>query len=83
MITEDGADKRNPRIHEGLITWEDSRNGNLDVYLYDLKSGQEIQVTDHPADQYLSDVYGRWIVYTDERSGDMDIYLFEYVAPSP
>jgi beta propeller repeat protein len=38
--------------------------------------------TDHPADQYLSDVYGRWVVYTDERSGDMDIYLFEYVAPS-
>ena len=57
----------------------DLRNGNWDIYLYDLKTGTERQITTEPEVQSWAAIDGNYIVWTDNRN-DWDyyeIYLYD------
>ena len=63
-----------PAIYEDIVVWEDNRNGNYDIYGYNLTTGQEFQVTTHEANQHSSAIYEHIVVWQDIRNGNYDIY---------
>ncbi|MCO5382074.1 MAG: hypothetical protein NHB15_08280 [Methanosarcina barkeri] len=73
-ITTNPSDQWNPVIYSNKIAWEDYRNGNWDIYIYDLSTKKEVSTT-NPSDQWGSDIYGNKVVWTDLRNGNEDIYL--------
>jgi TolB protein len=76
-ITTDPADQYSPAISGNYIVWEDYRNGNSDIYLYDLRTGTERQITTDPEWQSKPAISGNYIVWADYRKGNSDIYLYD------
>ena len=66
-----------PAIWGNKIVYWDARNGNWDIYLYDLTTNTERQITTNPADQTTPAIWGNKIVYADNRNGNDDIYLYD------
>ncbi len=80
QITTEPESQIRPAVYGDKIIWADSRNGNYDIYLYDLSIGGEPQqITTNPADQVRPDIYDNIIVWQDNRSGtwNWDIYFYD------
>jgi Tol biopolymer transport system component len=60
----------------GSIVFSSNRNGNLDIWSYELATGSIRQITDDPAEDwdpaYTPD--GRSIVWSSKRSGNLEIW---------
>ena len=69
-----GKSAQNPAICGSIIVWQDNRNGDWDIYGYDLDQRKEIEVCLGPGDQALPAIDGTVIVWQDNRHGDWDIY---------
>jgi beta propeller repeat protein len=57
----------NPVVSGPLVTWEDTRGGNVDIYLYNLSSREETAICQDPADQRNPKISGTWVVWEDKR----------------
>lgn len=67
-----------PAISGNRIVWGDDRNGNYDIYLYDLATNRERSITTEFRRQLYPDISGNWIVWFDDRhNGSGDIYLYD------
>ncbi len=49
------------------IVWDDRRNGNWDIYMYDIQTGEETQLTSDPYDQMGPRITGNLVVFRDYR----------------
>jgi beta propeller repeat protein/cysteine-rich repeat protein len=67
------------------MVWQDIRDGNWDIYMYDLgpdgifntsDDGGESSVTTHGTFQQYPAVSGNIIVWADSRNGNQDIYMY-------
>ena len=60
-----------------IITWEDSRNGNTDIYAMEVQGGALARLTSHPAADDSPDWSpdGRRLAFVSERDGNKEIYL--------
>ena len=45
QITTDASSQRKPTIHGDVVVWQDFRNGNKDIYGYNLSTEAEFQIT--------------------------------------
>lgn len=54
--------------------WEDSRNGNYDIYGYDLETEKEVQVNTNTYDQWNPAVYEDCVIWVDSRYENKDIF---------
>ncbi len=76
QITTNAATQSAPAIYDNKIVWNDTRNGNSDIYLYNISTGQEIRITTNTSTQSAPDIYNDKIVWEDWRNGNADIYLY-------
>lgn len=67
-------------IYGDKIVWADNRSGNWDIYMYDLSTMKETQITTNPSDSINPAIYGNNIVWQDNRSGNWDIYAYDLVT---
>jgi beta propeller repeat protein len=73
-ITTNPLDSDNPVIYGNNIVWQDNRNGNWDIYIYNLSTRKETYTT-NLSDQTHPDIYGNTVVWEDKRNGNDDIYM--------
>jgi beta propeller repeat protein len=85
-ITTNESAQLDPAIYENMIVWTDARNGifdeygnrkNLDIYMYDLSTSKETQITTNESNQSMPAIYGNRIVWQDDRNGNWDIYMYD------
>jgi beta propeller repeat protein len=69
-----------PAIDKHIVVWDEIRDGNRDIYGYNLTTEQAFRITDHPAAQSNPVVYGDVekgyvvVVWQDYRNQKYDIY---------
>ena len=70
-------DQSGPAIYEDIVVWTDNRNGNLDIYGYNLTTKEEFQITKDMHDQSGPAIYEDIIVWTDIIGDNWDIYGYD------
>jgi beta propeller repeat protein len=77
QVSAPGSAQYSPAIYEDMIVWWDLRSGNPEIYLYNLTSHLETQITNNPSgsDQSMPAVYGNRIVWHDNRNGNYEIFI--------
>jgi beta propeller repeat protein len=80
-VCTDANGQRNPAISGNIIVWEDDRNGNWDIYGYDISTQTEFQITTNTADQTSPAISGHTVVWSDSRHGQKDIYATILYGP--
>lgn len=71
--TADPPDQRNQDISDDLVVWQDKRNGNWDIYGYNLASRQPVEIYSGPRNQTNPSVSGDYVVWEDDSRGNKDI----------
>ena len=87
QITTSTSSQLNPAIYGERIVWQDGRNGgneeywnptgNWDIYMYDVSTSTETQITTSESCQINPAIYGDKIVWQDDRDGKSDIYMYD------
>ena len=72
---------KRPAVYENSVIWVDCKNGNSDIYGYNLLTGQEFQVTSDKKCQQSPALYRNIVVWEDNRNGNWDIYGFDLSSP--
>ncbi|MDD1669522.1 MAG: hypothetical protein LUO97_06940 [Methanomicrobiales archaeon] len=62
------------------ITWADTRNDYAEVYVLDLDTGAQTNVTTDNRNHFTPAISGDRVVWVDFRNGNRDIYLYDLVA---
>jgi beta propeller repeat protein len=70
-ITTNPLNSINPVIYGDKIVWQDDRNGNWDIFIFDLTAKKEIFTT-NKSDQINPDIYKDKVVWEDYRNGNTD-----------
>jgi TolB protein len=77
QITRNESGQKDPAIYEDKIVWQDERNGNWDVYVYNLSTSTETRITSNESNQTRPAIYEDRIVWQDKRNENWDIYLYD------
>ncbi|MBN2847628.1 MAG: hypothetical protein JXP72_04145 [Coriobacteriia bacterium] len=78
-LTSDAFEQTRPEVWNGTVVWEDSRNGNKDIYAWSAERGVFAACT-NASSQTLPDVGDDYIVWQDRRNGNDDIYAYNLVT---
>lgn len=82
QITDNPASQEKPSISGDYIVWQDNRNGNWDIYLYDRSKEEEpILLTKGEAgNQWMPIVRGNYVAWYDDSSGKTNVVLYDIDA---
>jgi beta propeller repeat protein len=66
-------------IYGDKIVYWDTKSGNADIYMYNITSGTESQITTNSSGQTEPAIYDNKIVWSDNRNGtdNWDIYMYD------
>lgn len=77
QITSDAAIQTSPDISGDRVVWQEHRDGQSDVFLHDLGTGETRRLTDDPADQIAPRISGDRVVWEDHRHTGRDVYALD------
>jgi len=80
-ITANEAEQMNPDIDRNIVVWQDNRNGNWDIYGYNLTTRLEFQITAESHDQTNPAISGNTVVWEDSREGNLQIFAIVLDGP--
>ena len=84
VVSEAGANQLSPEVDGNLVVWEDTRNGDFDVYARDLSlpTEGEFPVASGPGDQRNPDLSGDRVVWEETAPGasDRDVRVRDLAA---
>ena len=73
-----------PRIFGDTLVWTDDRGGNWDVYMEDLETREERQISSGRYDEIRPRIWGSSIVWEEnvvkKRSETQDVYMFDLLT---
>ncbi|MEN8155453.1 MAG: choice-of-anchor D domain-containing protein [Bacteroidota bacterium] len=75
ITTDEDLQQYNPDIYGNYIVWSDGRNGNQDIYMYDIYREEQVRITDNEEDQQNASIWKNRIVWEDHRNGNWDLYM--------
>lgn len=75
ITTDDDYQQSSPDIWGNIIVYEDGRNGNRDIYMYNIYTKEETQLTEDNAYQTNPCIYKTRVIWEDERNGNLDLYM--------
>jgi beta propeller repeat protein len=81
QVSDSNGNETSPAISGNIIVWADYRNGNYDIYGYDLSTSTEFQITDNESWQIHPAIYDHTVVWEDWRNGQKDIYASIIYGP--
>ena len=84
LTTNDARDERPRWSPDGRrIAFNSDRDGNWNIYLYDLEQGVERRLTSDPGQDLRPDFSpdGRYILFDSDRSGDIELYEVAVADP--
>jgi len=73
-ITTNPANQYDPAISGDIVVWADNRNGNTDIYAYDLSTQREFRITNDTSRPSSLDISDRVVVWYDGRVDAQGIY---------
>ena len=82
QITNNTSEQVSPDIFGERIVWSDNRNGNWDIYMFDVVTKKETQITNNLSDQNDPRIYIDRIVWTDTRNGTPEVYMRDLSKPT-
>ena len=82
-IVEELHNQFHPAIYENYMVWEDDRDGNLNIYGYNIEEGEDFQITTNSKDQLLPAIHQDIVVWQDNRTGNWDIYWCNILTKKP
>ena len=74
QITTDTNTQWRPSVYGNIVVWQDQRNGNADIYGYNLATATEFTICTNTYNQEHPTIYGNIVVWYDWRNGNADIY---------
>ncbi|MDD1683730.1 MAG: PKD domain-containing protein [Methanoregula sp.] len=84
LITTGNGAAESPSIFGDQIVWQDYRNGNAEIYLYNLTTGTETQITSDPWDHMSPRISGDLIVWEDYSDPFFpSVYLYNITTQGP
>ncbi|MBI3292248.1 MAG: hypothetical protein HYZ73_05510 [Elusimicrobia bacterium] len=76
-LTTNSANQEAPAIDGDKVIWRDYRDGQPDIYLYDIATGQERRVTFTSASESCMAIQGSRIIWIDQRTGAWLPYVYD------
>ena len=70
-----------PDIDDRLVVWRDNRNGNTDIFSYNLNTKEEDALITDPSIQGVPKTGEGRIVWADSRNGNSDIFMYDMYDP--
>ncbi len=73
-LTSVVSEKYDTATYMDMVVWADKRDGDYEIYLYDLAKSEEKRLTDNNKDDRYPDIYDKNVVF---KNGNMNIELIE------
>lgn len=80
QITTNESSQIFPDTHDEKVVWMDERNGNWDIYMYNVSLDERIQITTNESGQLYPAIYNNTVVWEDNRTANQDIFMYNLTS---
>lgn len=70
------SSQQKPILVGNKVVWQDYRSGNFDLFLYDLETKEEVQLSASPIDETEYDFDGEKVVWSEVTEGTYRFYIY-------